>query len=335
MAPKAKSAKLTSLTVTQEEIQRATDIIAAADKKKMASLKAGMKHFCIANPDDSMEKKDKGLMDEKLRNFVIHQFRAKDTDKTTTTDHQYTKATAKVKQYHWWSEEVMNRKIGAEKAQDWRDSGKIAWRPDRVTQKTDKHAIEWATPIEFESITEDELERIRMRALEEIEDDSTAALDLETLKGYIHGPQAPSSSGGTATELAVPEEPSELDKLTARIVEFKKNIKVTFEKFQRLEMETKLIKKYAENPSQAKCPYHVTLASDCGKQIKNVEKLVKLLEQMVVEEFADEQLPRILQKIDAAEMLSETILFWAARCGYESSQPAPKKKPRGGKAAST
>ena len=288
-----------------------------------------MKHFCVANPDASLDNAkatgDKDFVGKTLRNFVIHQIRCKETEKSTTTDHTVTKSTAKVKQYHWWSEEVMDREIGAEKAKDWRDSGKLCWRPDIITKSTAKHAIEWATPIEYESITEDELDAIRMRATGEC-DAVQAQGDLEALTDRLHG-------GGCAatTTAVVPDEPSELDKLAARITELKKNIKDTFEQFQRLEIETKLIKKYAENPSQSKCPYHIQLATDCGKQIRNVTELVKVLEQMVVEEFSDSEVPKIIQKIDAANVLNETILFWAARCGYESiTSPTPKKRSRRG-----
>ena len=112
MAPKAKCAELSSLDVTKEEIVKATEILAAADKKKTASLKAGMKHFCVANPDASLDNAkatgDKDFVGKTLRNFVIHQIRCKETEKSTTTDHTVTKSTAKVKQYRWWSEEVMD-----------------------------------------------------------------------------------------------------------------------------------------------------------------------------------------------------------------------------------
>eukprot|EP00959_Pyramimonas_sp_CCMP1952_P095978 2006712-Pyramimonas_sp.AAC.1 len=54
MPPKSLQCKLSALVPTAEELELARRTTANADKAKVASVEAGMKHYLKHNPDDKI-----------------------------------------------------------------------------------------------------------------------------------------------------------------------------------------------------------------------------------------------------------------------------------------
>ena len=77
------SAKLSSVVPTNEEVERAKEIMKSLGEKEMASRMASMRHFVRLNPDAAKLKHQ-----ERLERFIVHQFRSKDANRTQTSEKQ-------------------------------------------------------------------------------------------------------------------------------------------------------------------------------------------------------------------------------------------------------
>ena len=60
----------------------------------------------------------------------------------------------KVIRRNWWSKEIMDRELGAVKAEGWRVAGKLPTRADPITGKSCEYFLEWGVPSEWQQWTD-------------------------------------------------------------------------------------------------------------------------------------------------------------------------------------
>ncbi len=298
--------KLSELRPSAEELRVARENIQRLKDKESLSKKACLRAYLKQNPDNVA----KGDMGELLEKFVVLQSRAKENQKSLRTTQEDSKSKGKFRELHWWSQEQMDKNLGEKKATSWRESNLLPSRPDRVTGKNEDPFKEYGIPEDWEQITETELKTLKAEYELEVN-----AETMETLEEFKQG--AGSSGSGE------PVEKSQLEVMAEKIEALKANLTEEIKSMQDKVLTAKLVKTKADASGSK---YHSALIADCAKVIIQGEKMVKLLERMVLESTNDAQMPKVINQLEEVKRTFETVSQWAETYGF-----APQKTGDGAK----
>ena len=310
-------AQLSQLSPSEKEVEAARAWIKSMDAKEINAKKASIRAFLRQNPDPKATSPT-----QSLENWMVFQARHKDNMKKTKSAKEFAAKHTKHTAVHWWSVEKMNMELGPDKAAHWRESNVLPTRGDKLTGNKTEKLIEYGVPLDWETCNYEDLRRLKL----EIENEM-AAEDLEAFGELTNpNPTATGSTGATNTEAAAP---TESEKLQIRIEQLKANCRGEIEKTQKMLMTTKLVKTRCEVNNGSH--YYDALTKDCTKLVGLGQKLVNILERMLLEEPDDTMMPKVIKMIDDTAKVESIVEHWAGKYGFaeQSSGKRRRVKSRG------
>ena len=323
MAPKHAPAKISEISLTNDEIEAARKILQAADTKKMNSLKQGLKAFLTANPDEKVNKDNK-YSEEFLMKFVSHQSRCAEAQKKVCAKKTVERVNAKMTDVIRMGVEKMNTELGTEKAKLWRTVLKPM--PDSLTGRTDPEYLEYAVPVHWERMTQAELKQF---VLETSGDASREDVEAASL---VQGPDmellgAASSSTGIdpVTVKVEPADAKEQEKaaLLKRAAELKENLPSLCRDFQDKLLDAKLIMTKAKARADQ---YHVEFRSDLESFVKKLTSTKNILERMHSEDANPAEIPKLLSQMETMKNKYKQVEEFAMKNGYKEETKKGKRK---------
>ena len=94
-----------------------------------------------------------------LEHYLVHEMRKKSAKCTNTTSKRTAASKRKHVENHFWTKEVMDKKLDLAKAEHLRASGKIKWQKCAITGSEHPDHIEWIVPKTWQTeITSDDTE---------------------------------------------------------------------------------------------------------------------------------------------------------------------------------
>jgi len=310
MPPKQAGAKLSTVIPTQQELDAARKILAGTDKKALKSKFASMAHWLKDNPDHAVASSRGEDRRAYLEQFMVFQMRQKGTSTTQVSSSVVESGKQKHQDLRWWSREKMNMELGEKKAESWRNSGKLATRPDPVTGSTDENFIEYGCPDDWDSFVQNDMDRYEVNAAGEADDG-----DLELLRSV--------ASGGKTAKVAVKVEPKTAEEIAnQKAIDLKENPRPMLRRFQDYELECKLLATKAEDTR-----YTSELATDVKKYLVKVAKVIKLLNNMCTTVMQSSEVGKVVDMTEKLIQEHDTLLEWAQQFGL-----AEKAKKRSRKA---
>jgi len=187
---------LLKMQPSAQEVADAKTIISQMNQKEKKSSKSCLVHFLKANPCEALQGGERGAVrNQILETFIVWQSRQKDAKKRIMTTQQQTDRKSKFIEHHWWAREKMDLEIGPIKAESWRASKILTWRPDVVTGSTEDEMVEYAVPVHWERCTEEELKQLMMQTTAEVtEEDANQFANLLQPLELVGSPAASSNS---------------------------------------------------------------------------------------------------------------------------------------------
>ena len=331
MPARSTQGKLSALQPTQAEIERAeADLVKLkADKNKISSVKAGLKHYTktVFPEDDKIKVSD----EEFLKRFLIAQYRSKESQKDTTGSEGKKTTKAKGRKVDWFGEEKMDEAVGAKKALHWRESGMLKPRPDMLTGSTDRWNIEWPVPHDWENMTDEDIKNFFVNFKIDGVDDAEP-IDLLRARDIGLGESgllSLSASSGSAPNVIVKVENGVVvtgnQEMAKRVVELKHDVNTVLKEFQGYDLTAKQIQKKAVEKN---CPFESYFLTDLDTHAKALPKLIKILEKMAIYEADDSKLPQVIETIDRLRSKDSALVEWYVKYNYQAAVPIPKKKAR-------
>ena len=315
MAPKLSKARLSEITPTAEELQKAKELLASYGSDTKRSKMVCMTRFLKANPDEQAES-SWGLDRQKyLEAYIVHTLRAKEGIKSSTNTESASKATEKFWEVHPMSAEKMDEALGKAKAQHLRLGKYVQSQPCTMSGSTEEHMLEWLVPNNWQRMTQADFWEFKVQ--------NQATADKEDLDNLRSMKDSPTVDAPDTTIKVEKTEGDELTKLQARVTSFKENLTTHLREIQDIEVESQQILKRA---AAAKDKYAGPLLDDCDKHIKATNKASKLLSKMCTEDFEDGPIPKLLDQIDTIRKKHEEVLVWANRFGYVAAPASGRKR---------
>ena len=222
---------LAKLKPTQEELDAARKILTSANEKELKSKRASMSAWLRQCADENNEVASSAGDQRRqfLEKFLILQMRAKAGQKKVVGSKEHTSANAKYRENRWMSEDKMDQELGKHKATEWRNSGLLVTRADRITGSTDRFMIEYQIPEDWARCTMEDLQKLKL----ETETADATEEDLRLVN------QIDMADNQESTP-AVKQEPLSKEEQTKQEIEqFKANCKSFLRRFQDYEVETK------------------------------------------------------------------------------------------------
>ena len=275
MAPKHAPAKLSALSLSDDEIDAAKKILAAADQKKMNSIKAGLKNFLSANPDEQVTKENR-YSDGFIQAFLVHQSRCNDAAKRVVAAKKVTVEKSKLTDVIRMSVSKMNSELGLEKAELWRSV--LKGMPDLLTGRTEPQFLEYSVPVNWERMGNQELHEFLIEANGEAsKDDIQKALEIQGTSMDMTDAIS-SSSGINPVEVKVePATKEEIEKkaLAMKVAELQQQLPDVVQEFQTMLLDSRLVLTKAKTKGDI---YHEAFRNDLELHIKKVKTTKDVLE---------------------------------------------------------
>eukprot|EP00959_Pyramimonas_sp_CCMP1952_P012674 268080-Pyramimonas_sp.AAC.1 len=239
MPAKIPSATLSALEPTKEELAEARKILAAASAKEKRSKLGSMMNFLKSNPDEAASSSRGQQREAYMAKFLVHQMRVKTASNTSTSSRTVGRNDEKGIVWTWISPEKMDTVLGPMKAQHWRDSKLLAWRPDSLTQSEDEAFREYKVPEHWEKMSEQDISKLLIESKGEATEEDLANVDSASWKN---------EGGGQANDdtFVKQEEETALQKLEKKITQLKQNPRSVFDKFTTMTVEAKKIETNGE-----------------------------------------------------------------------------------------
>ena len=297
MPTKIKGVNLADHQPTPEELAEAKSEVGPPGSMKRKKQMASFAHWVRDSPQS--EDIGRGAVREKyLTIYMAHVKREKANLAKATVNKEYEKKSEKTVQVFWWSREKMDMEMGPLKAAHWRDGNFLATQGDKFSGSKKADFIEYGVPVEWKKMTEAEIKGLKSRIEKELEDN-----DMDIVKelcGGISGGGTAAGEGGGTASAEVKEEPSELQKLQQRIDNLYADPSPVYHKFQDMYLNNKVTMKKIEDATPKERAMAVCLASDLGKHVSKLGKLVKLLEHLCIERPNKESVHELIVAMDQA-----------------------------------
>ena len=325
MTPPLPSAKMSTMPVAQEDLDKAMRHVKSLSEKQLKSKKASWQAFMKINPDPAGKAAKGKDQWENIAKFHMHQVKAQNSQKKAQTEKTFTKRKEKIGVIRWMSEEQMNIVLGPDKGEHWRDSGKLVCRPDRVTKSTLKRFIEHACPDDSEKVTEADLDLLRAHA----EADMTPE-DFETMAMAFGATSSASGSKDVAAAAAIewsPPEPTQTPEeiMAEKIAWLLEDVPNQHQRYLDMVTWAKIVQTKALTMHE-KQRHLEPLKHDLAFIISKGTRLAGLLEQMQTDTVCSDKMPKVIvlkgqvdeRKCDAEEA--------AARWNIEGGSPVAAAK---------
>ena len=316
MTIKTTPAKLSAVQPTPEELAKARQVLQNADKQAILSKKQSLNHFLTLNPDAAAN--HKGPESQKwLETFVVHSFRCKDAAKTVQSSKTVASTKKEINQNFWWAAEEMDLNLGAVKGKALRDAKVLPTQPCPVVSLVDKvkasseFLLQYCVPKNFNELSVDDIRKLMYTAQSET--------DADDLDAFID------KSAGSSTDVTVKKEPASASEVLAlKIEQFKASLQQNLQKYSQMSTDGKMIKAKAEAGGNK---YYKEFIVDLTAHSNKAKKLATIIERLMVEEFVDSEVPKILSQMDAIAKTDETLKESATKLGfYESAKRRKTKK---------
>ena len=257
-----------------------------------------------------------------MAKFIVHQMRCKTSSNTCTASHTVAKSDEKGTVWMWISSEKMDTVLGPMKAQHWRDSKLLEWRPDSLTQSTEEAFKEYKVPERWEKMSEQDISKLLVEVTGEATEEDLA--NVASASWQRDGDVEKSDDVGTPVKQ---EEETALQKLEKKITQLKHNPRTTFDRFTTMTVEAKKIESNGE-ASGAHKGYACALMDDLKKHIPKLGRATKLLEKMLTSPPDEDQLPKLVGTLDELTTSHLSILTWAQRFSLADDVKPPKGSKR-------
>ena len=288
--------KLASVKPTDEEKAEAKKFIATAKAKasKMGSMVYWLKCEKQAGDDEAdVALSSRGeIRSQYLEAYLVHMLRQKAGKVTVTKvaenlNEEFTDTVP-------MSLEIMDRELGADKAEHWRSSGQLKFQADSVTGSTDPKFVEWLVPKTW--LRKVDRDGLKHHVANEAEADADTGAECDHTADVAE----------VKVEQLSPEEQEK-----RQIEDLKSSAKIHLRRFQDYLTEAKEI--------ETRCGtnrYAATLLEDAKGQVTRLTKLVKLLDQLVTKtNFPEKELPNMLVSIGKLAGGQKEIVSWAGKLG--------------------
>ncbi|CAK0851016.1 unnamed protein product, partial [Prorocentrum cordatum] len=316
MPPKRAAAKLSSVAceLTEEEIEAARRLLAAADQKKINSIKQGLKAFVNANPDSEITKENR-YTEKYMMAFLAHQARCSDAQKSAPASKEVITGSSKFTDVVRMSVEAMDREIGPTKAAPWRTVLKAY--PDSLTGRTEPEYLEYAVPKNWERMTEQEMKKFLVTAGSDASQDDveqamrTGGPNMELMDS------ASSSSGVNPTAVKVEPADAEEQKkkaLALKVAKVESDLPLLVREFQDMNLDVSLIRTKAKTKND---PYHAEFRSDVEACLKKMKSTKSILERMHTEQASPSEIPKLIDQMEMLRSKYTQIVEFSKNNGYK------------------
>jgi hypothetical protein len=324
MAPKTANVKLSELAVSEDELSKVRDVIAKMDRNKLASTKASLKHFLKTNPGDHESDKTR-TQPATIERFMAHMMKCKDTDKNLATEKAKTTENTKFTDLFWWNVEQCDMNLGATRSEHWRESKLLPTQPDSLTGSTLPQHIEYGVPKTWQRISVADLHSLKLMSNKhDADDEDQASLDSLMHSGAAAATETSSSSAVDGGNIAIKvEESLEMKKLSARIDALKNNTDAKLREYQ--DKLLTIQKVYAKSDKDDN-EFANSLTGYCKKTASKLEPIVKTLKKMAVEAPVEGALPKVIAKMDTADVAYDDTMGWAIKFGYSEKEKQRNKR---------
>ena len=116
MAPKMAKTQLKNVAPTPDELKKAREVLEKAGEKGFRSKQQSMMQFMKDQPDGAVTASRGDERKRYIELFLVHQMRCQDAVKKVSVVKGEKNTDKKFIDLHWWSEETMDKEMGAMKA---------------------------------------------------------------------------------------------------------------------------------------------------------------------------------------------------------------------------
>ena len=355
MAPKARMSDIReglNLIPTEEEMQRAQEILSKADFKQKRSMMNAMSSWlkkgqAEASADqrssEAVAKAMSSRGDDRLaylQKYLVYQKRK--GEHTITNHMTNSHIEQKIKEKEWMCKYEMEQKWGEKKVKLWLDSGLLELRPDRLTGSEDPDVCEYRVQSKEVDTTIDETNDAATHA---VSDDATKTdIDnLESLRVRADPPQSGSGARGSADPPPLADQKKQavgkpiVPLAGVDIKEEKKTDKeVMIERVQALiEFPSVIYRKFnylwlEAKEMQAKAAGHEygqSLADKLKDHIAALAKLLAAIDKISLgASIIQERMPKIIRHMDFLEEAHEKHMKFGASIGVTTQCRAAKRR---------
>ena len=117
---------------------------------------------------------------------------------------------------------------------------------------------------------------------------------------------------------------TEGEKVAIAFEELKANVKNTIQRYQNMEIESKVLQGKVATANE---DFEEKFRGSIEKHLKQLSKLIRILERLLTEEAEEDKMPQIMTLMEKVDIEDQRITQWAAKFGYsKSSKKARKSK---------
>ena len=296
---------------SDEELKAAKKVLKSCDEKalrsKMGSMSAFISKHASDNPGVLLSRGD--ARKEFLCKFICHQLKSKTTTKQTSNVEESSHKEEKVAEKVWWSREQIDRELGEIKSKAWRSSGKLATRPDRITGSTEPDLIEFAIPIDYERMTDEELDKFRVEALG------------EAGEGHLQMIEGMHKEEYDKPTLVKAEPLTQEAKDMAAFTEFLASAPEHLHKYHALEIHTKQLLAGLQ-----KKPYTDLLQVEVKRHQTRIGGIIKILSKAVTTKLEFSEWPKLTKAMAVIMQQDVAMSEHGKRFGVEMGKQTKKRK---------
>ena len=315
--------KLSGMEPTAKEVEEAEANIRKMDKDQLRSLKGCVNNFLKNNPEADLSGKE--MMQKVMRNFVIHQHQVKNAQKKMGNERVVGLRSEKTHKVIWMSWKKMNDELGEEKAEDWRECGKLRWRPDSMTGKTEVKKREYAIPQDYETMTESDWNAMKTFSEQEGKVEDMDAMDSFAKLYSLASVAASSSSGveGAGLVTVKEEKKSDADILKEKMQALIANPQAQATKYTEYQLKLLQMQRRSQDQRMAQ-----TLHEACKAILPVVVEVTDTFKDMINVAPKASKLPSLLKLCDRVEFEFKDILFHSEglNCAPDDVKKGKKRK---------
>ena len=306
---------------TQAEVEAAHRILDGSKKKasKMASFvfflqeQKKLPGANIAEIDEALTSRG-SKRQEYFMQWMALSIRQKDAKAISVTTESSSHRTKTMSDVIPMSAEVMDKKVGKDKAEHWRASGKIPWKADSVTGSEDPRFVEWQVPIKWLRMVDEDGQDTNVTVEREADEQDLAALRSARMD---------SAATSVAQATIKQEELTPEEKNQIAIKDMKDNAIPNARKVQDYIRDIKSILNACKQSTIRQ--YCTNLEEEANKHLTRLTKLGKTLDMLAVGETCNEAgLPKLLETLDAVVAKHEEITDFG--CRMQVFKKATKRK---------
>jgi hypothetical protein len=329
---------LDAVVPTEEELKAARSNIGKLNAAQLQSKKASVRHFM---KECKLDGKPKRVLsgDERLsilEKFEVHLGRFKETRKEIRSEKSVGTKRRKITDLHWWSREQMVIVLGVNKTNHWIQSKLLPKRPERITRSTEDDYIEHGIPDDWEQLSEEDFRRIKGEIESQMQPEDFEAFDLlldcrENVADEADGVAGESKAvSACATQAIALKE--EREKMAVDVERLKSNLEDVISRMNKINLDSAKIEKNTtiekakpENKKKSAGFYDPVLKDAKNSKCKS-NRCMLMLKRMNVDEFHDDQIPKMVKLVREVDQEWGKLLEWAIRFKVWEETASKKRK---------